>query len=405
MKKVLFCNLDLLVKGFTGWDPETSLKNRNEFLRYVNTLCEDNDNVVCFISRDQQKLNSGKKHFNEKGFHKFIYKLRDDAKEYVMKNKNKNNYFVFVGNKEVDFRLAVNTQSLLIVPTWIPVEEKAEYYGVCVDTPTQFYKFILTLNNNNTWYSQLQIDEKSTCISLMDARTHAGSPTLSEKQMLINFQQLLKNGQSRNYYAILMYHFLANMTSTSLFNDIELFGMIPSSNCLVNPDLFRFMEQVRYIKNKRLPQSVYGQPPEEQNLLIRHTPKQQMHGGSQIGRSNIGATLEYASLYINPAFETKIKNLKKEHKFNVIIFDDYMNYGNGFNAIRCLLESVGANKIIFVSMGIFRKQFQRKDYIISGNVYGAGYKYTPKTEQVLTNFVINDSAKMEVDHLYEIFNK
>ena len=97
--------------------------------------------------------------------------------------------------------------------------------------------------------------------------------------------------------------------------------------------------------------------------------------------------------------------MKKEHKFNVVIFDDYMNYGNGFNAVRCLLESVGANKIIFVSMGIFRKQFQRKDYIISGNVYGAGYKYTPKTEQVLTNFVINDSAKMEVDHLYEIFNK
>ena len=280
MKKILFCNLDLLVKGFTGWEPAASLKNRNKFLEYANTLCENNDNVVCFISRDQEKLNSGKKHFDEKGFNKFIYKLRNDAREYVMENKNRNNYFVFVGNKEVDFRLAVNTQSLFIVPTWIPVEDKAEYYGVCVDTPTQFYKFILTLNNNNAWYSQLQIDDRSTCISLMDARTYAGSPTISEKQMLINFQQLLKNGQSRNYYAILMYHFLANMTSTSLFDDIELFGMIPSSNCFVNPDLFRFMEQVRYIKNKRLPQSVYKQPPEEQNLLIRHRPKQQMHCGS-----------------------------------------------------------------------------------------------------------------------------
>lgn len=393
------------MKGFTGWDPEASLKNRNKFLEYANTLCEDNDNVVCFISRDQEKLNSGKKHFAEKGFNKFIYKLRNDAREYVMENKNRNNYFVFVGNKEVDFRLAVNTQSLFIVPTWIPVEDKAEYYGVCVDTPTQFYKFILTLNNNNAWYSQLQIDDRSTCISLMDARTYAGSPTVSEKQMLINFQQLLKNGQSRNYYAILMYHFLANMTSTPLFDDIELFGMIPSSNCLVNPDLFRFMEQVRYIKNKRLPQSVYRQSPEEQNLLIRHRPKQQMHGGSQIGRSNIGATLEYASLCINPAFETKIKNLKRERKFNVVIFDDYMDHGNGFNAVRCLLESMGANKIVFVSMGIFRKQFQRKDYIISGNVYGAGYTYTLETKQVLTNFVINDSAKMEVDHLYDIFNK
>lgn len=405
MKKVLFCNLDLLVKGFTGWDPETSLKNRNEFLDYINTLCEDNDNVVCFISRDQNKLNSGKEHFDKKGYTKFKYKLRDDAREYVMQNKSRNNYFVFVGGKEVDFRLAVNTQSLFIVPTWIPVEEKAQYYGVCVDTPTQFYKFILTLNNNNTWYSQLQIDNRSTCISLMDARTYAGSPTISEKQMLINFQQLLKYGQSRSYYAILMYHFLANMTNSTLFDDVELFGMIPSSNCLVNADLFRFMEQVRFIKNKRLPQAVYRQPLEEQNLLIRHTPKQQMHGGSQIGRANIGGRLEFDSLYINPAFETKIKNLKKQGKFNVVIFDDYMDHGNGFNAVRCLLESIGANKIIFVSMGSFRKQFQKKDYIISGNVFGAGYTYTLETQQVLTNFTINDSAKMEVDHLYDIFNK
>lgn len=405
MKKILFCNLDLLVKGFAGWNPEIALTNRNEFLEYISILCEDNNNVVCFISRDKNKLNSGKEHFDKRGYNKFKYKLRDDAREYVMQNRNRNNYFVFIGNKEVDFRLAVNTKSLFIVPTWIPIEEKAAYYGVCVDTPTQLYKFILTLNNNNNWYSQLQIDDRSICISLMDARTYAGSPSLSEKQMLINFQQLLKNGQSRSYYAILMYHFLANMTSTPLFDDVELFGIIPSSNCFVNADLFRFMEQVRYIKNKRLPQSVYRQPPEEQNLLIRHTPKQQMHGGSQIGRSSIGGTLEFASLCINPAFEAKIKNLKRERKFNVVIFDDYMDHGNGFNAVRCLLESLGANKIIFVSMGIFRKQFQRKDYIISGNIYGAGYTYTLELQQVLTNYVINDSAKMEVEHLYDIFNK
>ncbi len=405
MKKVLFCNLDLLVIKFDGWDSEASLKNRNEFLDYVNTLCEDNDNIVCFISREPAKLKSAKKHFDAKGFGKFIYKLREDAKSYISQHKDKNNYFVFVSGKEVDFYNAVNTKSLFIVPRWMPFEEKAAYYGVCVDTPTQFYKFILTLNNNNNWYSQLQIDGKSTCISLMDARTYAGSPTLSEKEMLINFQQLLKYGQSRNYYDILMYHFLANMTNTTLFDDVEVFGMIPSSNCSVNPYIFRFMEQIRYIKNKKLPQSVYRKTPEEQNLLIRHKPKRQMHGGSQIGRSNIGATLEFASLCLNPEFKTKVHNLKKLGKFNVVIFDDYMNYGNGFNAVRCLLESIGANKIIFVSMGIFRTQFQRKDYVISGNVFGSAYTYEIASEQVLTDFKINNSAKTEVDHLFDIFNK
>ncbi len=403
MKKILFCNLDLLVKKFQELIPENSLKNRNEFLEYIDILCEDNE--VYFISRDQEKLNSGKKHFDEKGYNKFKYKLRDSAKKFVMENKNKNNYFVFIGNKDVDFWLAVNTKSLFIVPMWLVIEKKAAYYGVCVDTPIQLYKFILALNNNNNWYSQLQIDEKSMCISLMDARTYTGLYSLQEKQMLINFQNLLKSGQSRSYYEILKYHFLANMTSTLFFDDIELFGVMPSSDCYINPDLFRFMEQVRYIKKKMLPRSLNGQPPEEKNLLIRHTPKQQMHIGSQEGRASIGGRLEFDSLYINPAFEKKIKTLKRQRKFNVMIFDDYMNYGNGFNAVRCLLESIGANKIIFVSMGIFRKQFYLKDYTIIGNVYGSEYTYTLKSQRVLTNYVINDSAKKEVDHLYSIFNK
>ena len=223
--------------------------------------------------------------------------------------------------------------------------------------------------------------------------------------MLIKFQDILKEGKSRNYYTILMYHFLANMTNTTLFDNIELFGVMPSSNCLVNVDLFRFMEQVRYIKGKRLPQALYGQVPEEQNLLVRYMQKQQMHGGCQIDRTNIGGKLEFESLYINPAFETKIKKLKKEQKFNVVIFDDYMNHGNGFNAVRCLLESLGANKIIFVSMGSFRKQFQKKDYNFKGNLYGTGYTYTLEAQQVLTDFTVNSSAKNEVDQLYDIFNK
>ena len=43
MKKILFCNLDLLVKKFQELDPENSLKNRNEFLEYIDILCEDNE--------------------------------------------------------------------------------------------------------------------------------------------------------------------------------------------------------------------------------------------------------------------------------------------------------------------------------------------------------------------------
>jgi len=73
LNKILFCNLDLLVKSFTGYNLETSLKHRNAFLEYITILCEDHNNIVCFISREENKLNSAKKYFDEKGFTKFKY--------------------------------------------------------------------------------------------------------------------------------------------------------------------------------------------------------------------------------------------------------------------------------------------------------------------------------------------
>ena len=74
MQKILFCNLDLLVKSFAGWNPEFTLNNRNEFLGYISILCRDNNNIVCFISRDQNKLDIAKEYFNQKGYNAFKYK-------------------------------------------------------------------------------------------------------------------------------------------------------------------------------------------------------------------------------------------------------------------------------------------------------------------------------------------
>lgn len=87
----------------------------------------------------------------------------------------------------------------------------------------------------------------------MDAHYGAYAKDYKEKDMIKNFQYLLKSGTSRNYYLILLYHFLAGMTSADFFDDIELFCMIPSSDCTLNPDIFEFMTQVRLLKNKKLP--------------------------------------------------------------------------------------------------------------------------------------------------------
>ena len=394
MQKLLFCNLDLLKSFNNNTLPVVA------FMDFVDRLRADKENEVFFISRDQQLLKKAEYSFNEVNKKNYNFISRATARNYVMSHKNMNNYFVFVSGKEVDFRLAVNSKSLFIVPTWVPVEEKSIYYGVHVDTPAQLEKFIRTLNNQNSWYATLEIEPNIFALSLMDGRYKYKAFTSNEQDMMKHFEELLKQGISRNYYAILLYHFLAGITNSTFFDDIELFGMIPSSNCSLNPDIFGFMTQVRYIKGKRLPKNSMINP----NLIQRVVPKTQAHMlPNQSVRTTMGACQEFSTLCINPEFKKKIETLKKEGRFNVCIFDDYMTHGNTFNAVRNLLKHLGVNKIIFVSLGNFSRPFQKNDYAISGDVYKLGYAYqlTQSTQQNLT---YNYTAKNEIDELYTIFN-
>lgn len=417
MEKLIFCNLDMLKNkpdeedyegyDFSDFDFDRFREKRDKFMRKFKELSEESDNKIFFYSRKRDVLRDFADAFHTHGYTNFQFKDRRTIEEFAKSNKNKNNYFVFVGGKNADFQLAVNTRSLYIVPTWLPLEDRAQRYGIHVNTVKQLRKFIQTLNNQNVWYSRLEIDDISTAYSLVDARYGKYADTEEEKVMVQNFQRLLKDYESLNYQRILLYHFLAGMTSNMDFDDIELFGMLPSSNCDVNEYVFDFMTQVRLLKGKQLPKRYKPDvPAAETNLLIRHTPKNQNHNGGRErqARINLGARDEFRTLIINPDYKKRIETLRSEGRFNVCIFDDYMTHGNSFNAVRNLLEKLGANKIIFVSIGIFRSEFQRRDYTITGDVFSPGYTYQLETYQPLDSYEINSNAKTEVADLFDIFN-
>lgn len=393
---------------FSEYDYDRCEKRRREFVLEFKEISGKSDNRIFFYSRKRALLMRFEEAYHKYGYLNFIFKDRRTIEDLVKSNKNKNNYFVFVGGKNADFQLAVNTRSLFIVPTWLPLEDRTERYGIHVDTVKQLSKFIQTLNNQNVWYSRLKIDDISTAYSLMDARYGKYADTEKERVMVSNFQNLLKDHQSLGYRRILLYHFLAGMTNNMDFDDIEIFGTIPSSNCDVNEYVFDFMTQVRLLKGKQLPKryksDVY---PAQTNLLIRHTPKNQNHNGGRErqARIELGAKDEFATLMINPDYRKKIETLKSQDRFNVCVFDDYMTHGNSFNAVRNLLEKLGANKIIFVSIGIFKSPFQKRDYVISGDVFSKEYNYQMVRYQSIDNYEINSAAKQEVSDLYDIFKK
>ena len=392
---------------FSDFDFERFREKRDIFMSKFKELSEESDNIIYFYSRKKESLKKFEDAFHKHGYTNFQFKDRRKIEEFVKSHKSKNNYFVFVGGKNADFTLAVNTRSLYIVPTWLPLEEKAQKYGVHVNTVKQLRKFIQTLNNQNVWYSRVEIDDISTAYSLVDARYGKFADTEEEREMVFNFQKLLKDNQSKNYRRILLYHFLAGMTSNMDFDDIELFGMLPSSNCEVNEYVFDFMTHVRFLKGKQLPKHYKPDvPPAQTNLLIRYKSKNQNHNGGRErqARINLGAKDEFSTLMINPDYKKRIEKLKKEGRFNVCVFDDYMTHGNSFNAVRNLLEELGANKIIFVSIGIFRSTFQKRDYKITGDVFSSNYTYEIEKYQPIDNYQINENAKQEVSELSSIFN-
>ena len=151
MKKIIFCNLDLLKLNFDPEDyQDLDLSNfnydclkdkRNLFLKFFKELSEGTDNLIYFYSRKSNLLTQAEQTFHEKGYNNFHFRNRNALTDFVMSNKNRNNYFVFIGGKNADFKLAVNTRSLYIVPTWLPLEDKAQKYGVHVDLVIQLYKF------------------------------------------------------------------------------------------------------------------------------------------------------------------------------------------------------------------------------------------------------------------------
>ncbi len=398
MKKIIFANLDVLATIVNGCDVGSY---RDDFVRMAQALCLNGENVLVFESMHNDKLNQAKKVFDNSQYPYFKFMTRQEVKDFVINNRNRNNLFVFLSGKEQDFHIAVQLKVLFIVPTWIPVDQKSMYYGIHVDTPIQFFKFIKTLNNQNHWFSELCIEPNITIFSLMDARYGYYAKKQEEREMLIHFENLLKKGINRNYYDILLYHFIAGITNTTIFDDIELFGMIPSSDCSLNDNMHRFMTQVRYIKGKRLPQNNM----QYDNLLIRHTSKIKAHEAySAADRLNLKAKDEFNTLILNQNFKSKIEKLRRENKFKVLIFDDYMTHGNTFNAVRNLLKAEGVNKIIFVSLGSFAKPFQKNDYQITGSIYQPGYSTQLISSNVLYNSICHMEAKDEVATLYDIFN-
>ncbi|MFB2515531.1 phosphoribosyltransferase [Lysinibacillus sp. OTC-L20] len=363
--------------------PTATLKDRNNKLydgikELVNKLHEDGDKII-IMSHDHSKILDIKEEFD---FVEVAYRWK--VRE-LMKGDDIGE-FILVGSNEDDLRITASTKSALIVPKWSDTQEIDKKYGVRVPSPQSLIKVLEIIKNQKEWFYELDIDENAKVYALTSANSK-GSITQSEKEIVEGFRDALKNGKKK-YFKVLQLHFLASLIHNPIFKEVDIWSIMPSSGTGVNEDIWALKERARLLMGKKL----------SDPLFIRHTAIQKSHY-IQNQKDRLYCDRHFLSININPDYRKKIKGKV------VCILDDYLTNGTSFETLKNLLMKAGAKKVIFVSLGRFRRssgiEYFKQDYKLSGDVFDTDYIFELiDKEDIYGKY--NEQAREEIKALYDI---
>lgn len=374
MKKVLIFSREVFLDYY----------NKEEIKGFLN----NEENIIVFTSGKEFVIKEMEQLFQN--FKSKIYvKSRDKLKEIMKKKPEEINRYIIIGNRDMDFQTAVNNKLLYIVPMWCKdVNDNSKKYGVKIHTLTQLKEIIKTVNNQHNWYYHEVLDDIAEVYSLTSGNSKIGGVSKNEKELVDGFRAFLKEGKV-DYYEILFYHFLAGMTNNDVFRNVDIWGIAPSSGVNLSKEMMFFKDRARYLMKKKFTK-------EGENLILRYFKIEQSKNLNGYVREKEGAGRLLDSIYLNPNYNVKGKT--------ICIFDDYLDYGNTFEAIRNILKFAGAKKVIFVSLGKFRKDYIYQEYEIKGDVKAPGMFTFKEINRRKFVYICNNKAREEVENLHNIFN-
>lgn len=344
----------------------------------VHNLHKDGEQII-IMSHDHSKVAHLKSEFNFAELC-FRWQVRERLKKDTMGSH------LIVGGNDDDLHIAANTKTALLFPQWSDVqEEKARHYGFGIFSPKALYKVIQIIKNQKVWFYELRIDDSATVYSLTSANSN-GNVEQSEKEMVEGFRQSLKHGKKK-YFKALQLHFLASIIHNQAFREVDLWSIMPSSGNSHNEDLWALKERARILMGKRLTKP----------LFIRHTPIRKSHSIRDINKRLL-CDRHFASLNINPEYRRKLKGKV------VCILDDYLTNGTSFETLRNLLVQAGVKKMIFVSLGRFRRysgiEYYKQDYELSGNIFSSDYSFKSLNCSNIKG-TYDERARDEIRSLYD----
>ncbi|WP_055068968.1 phosphoribosyltransferase [Clostridium massiliamazoniense] len=376
MKKVLILSSEV----FT----DLTIEKKREFQNFINENIK-NGNKIVFTSREASK----KAELNEIEFNSNVFFIQRDTLVNMIKEvfKTKDDYyFIVIGTKDHDLYLASTNKLFFVYPNWCKEpQEKAQKYGFKVTNIRGLKLLVDIIENQQSWYFKLELDEKTTVLGLTNAGTY-GRHSQEELEMIRAFRAILKDGE-KNLYKVLLVHFLAAISSNNEFREIKDWGIMPSSGTELNKDMLDFKEKARIL--------MYGK--KEAPIFLRHTKTFKSHDPQNKDKDRIPCDRHFETIQINPAYKGKLKNRV------VCIFDDYTTNGTTFETARNLLLKENVKKVFFVSLGKFGNGYYQQDYKITGNTTEKnGYKYELLNRKKRHDFFIEKKAIREIESLHDL---
>lgn len=292
---------------------------------------------------------------------------------------NDRSKIVVLAANEADFRTAVNTKLLFIgagyAKNYLNEDSKAYKYGLQVQTVDELAEFFdRFLNVENPWYYRLDVSDDFAVYSLTSSNTMGNKShdavTLSNK-----FRQCLKQGNERTRGAFISYFIVGIYNIVKEVENIDYWGVYPSSRVEQNSDLEYFKELARTTFKVR----------KNDPLFIRHTKsvKRNEYRGNRV---DFGCENQFETMIINPAYKGKLAGK------TVGVIDDFTTFGTSAETVRALLEKEGVAKVVFITLGKFGRDYYKYSYQIEGDVYSPGYTFTRTAEPRLLRGSTNSAS-------------
>jgi hypothetical protein len=281
---------------------------------------------------------------------------------------------IVLGCKDKDVQQAANSKLLLLRADYARINNPnskiyENEYGIGIADDSKLALFFDTFKSFvGGWYFKLKISDKTVIYALTDANTK--NKPLNDTVLNDRFKRCLKDGHSSYRFPFMVYFLVSTYIIVKEFEQVDYWGIYPSSGLEHNEDLQYFMDKAR--------QSYKGLCKEP--ILIRRRPVAKRHLKSKAMRISEACDRQLETITINPYYRNKLKGK------SVCIIDDFTTYGTSCETARTLLEAAGVRRLIFICLGKFGKEFYSFSYKLKGDIYSDFTYLQNSHKQLFGNF-------------------